>query len=167
MLCPASCMMSDAYAYNRIDLQTYGRCAVTVSGSVILSHALKYYRHSELPCHDSALETTHVLCHASCMMSDAYAYNRIDLQTYGRCAVTLSGSVILSHALKYYRHSELPCHDSAPETTHMLCHVSCMMSDAYAYCCIDLQTYGRCAVTLNGSVILLRRPPTCYVLPRV
>jgi hypothetical protein len=41
--------------------------------------------------------------------------------------VTLSGSAILSDALKYYRHCELPAPVSAPETTHALCHASYMM----------------------------------------
>jgi hypothetical protein len=77
------------------------------------------------------------------MMCDVYGYSRIDLETYGRRAVTLSGSNILSHTLKYYSPSELPAPDNAPETTHKLCLASCMMCDVYGYSRIDLETFAR------------------------
>jgi hypothetical protein len=57
--------------------------------------------------------------------------------------VTLSDSALLSDTLKYYRHSELPAPDNAPETTHKLWHASYMMSTVYGHSRIDLETYGR------------------------
>jgi hypothetical protein len=50
---------------------------------------------------------------------------------------------MLRHALKYYRYSERPAPDNAPETTDKLFHASGMMCDVYGYCRIDLETYGR------------------------
>jgi hypothetical protein len=72
-----------------------------------------------------------------------YGYSRIDLETYGRRAVTLSSAVILSHTVKYHRHSRLPAPGNAPETTHALCHTSYMVWDVYGYSHVDLESYGR------------------------
>jgi tRNA G26 N,N-dimethylase Trm1 len=85
----ASCMLWGECEYNRIDLETYGSCAATLGGSLGMSHTLKYYRRRKLPAHGSTPETTHVLRHASCMMWGECGYDRIDLETYGSCAVTL------------------------------------------------------------------------------
>jgi hypothetical protein len=85
----ASCMIWDQFGYNRIDLETYGSCAATLGGSLGMSHTLKYYRRRRLPARGSSPETTHMLRHASCMIWGEFEYNRIDLETYGLCAVTL------------------------------------------------------------------------------
>jgi hypothetical protein len=151
-----SCIVDDMgrVLYIRIDLEPYGRCVVTLSGALNLSHTVIYYRPSRpLPPSDSP-ETAHALCRASYMIWDAYSYIRIDLEPYGRCVVTISGALNLCHAVKYYRPSRPLPPSSNPETTHALCRASYMIWDAYSYIRIDLEPYGGCVVTLSGALNL-------------
>jgi hypothetical protein len=121
----------------------------SLGGSLDMSHTLKYYRRRRLPAPSSRLETTHVLRHASFLIWGECGCNRIDLETYGSFAVTLGGSLDMSHTLKYYRRRRLPAHGSTPETTHVLRHASCLIRGECGYDRIDLETYGSCAVTLG------------------
>jgi microcompartment protein CcmL/EutN len=122
--------------------------------SHILSDSVEYYSYSRSSNPTSTPETTRKLRRVSCSMQGSYAYRCVDVEAYGRCAVTLSGSHILSDSVEYYSYSRSSNPTSTPETTRKLRRVSCNMQGSYAYRCIDLEAYGRCAMTLSGSHIL-------------
>jgi hypothetical protein len=117
-------------------------------------------------------------CYAMHRVWDECGYSPIDLESYGRGAVTLSGALIRRRTVKYCKHSRPPTLSRYPETTHTLCHASYMMWDECGYSPIDLESYGRWAVRHSFGVTLsniasivghqlsagIRRPPTCYAM---